>query len=30
MTEAATTTRGYRDAMHDLWVRYRGDPAEAV
>jgi hypothetical protein len=21
---------GYRDAMHDLWVRYRGDPAESV
>ena len=21
---------GYRDAMGDLWVRYRGDPAEAV
>ena len=21
---------GYRDAMGDLWVRYRGDPAESV
>ena len=21
---------GYRDAMGDLWVRYRGDPAECV
>lgn len=30
LVQESTTYAGDRDAMHDLWVGYRGDPAEAV